>query len=124
MGLHWLARHLGGLIVWTLIITTLALTITAIVGASVGNVALANNTGAGAFLTVLAGGIYGGGYAVARRSQRTTRLDHLEQSVADIQTRVTRVEDEQLADVADTLASMERILAGDRDNVATFRRGS
>lgn len=125
MGLDFLRRHLNAIIVWTLLTGTLALTIIAICGAIVGRASLANNTGAGAFFLALVGGIYGSGYATATHTQRATRLEQVEQSLDDVQTRLTRIEDEQLNSITDTLAEVERALGvNGENNVRSFRRGS
>lgn len=122
MGLGWLTRNLGGIIVWTIIAAVAVLTALALYGVAAGNTALANNTGAGAVLVVISGLIYAGGYVVAKRSHRDDQLQRVENSLDDVRARVTRIEDEQLDSVARVIDDVHQVMTGKggRDNVRQF----
>lgn len=90
------------------------LAVSGIVVAAVGDSMLGSSLGAGAFLAALAGGIYGGGYAVARHTGNRACLRRLEE-------RVARIEDEHLTEVGGVLSEIQQTLNG---NVSRMRRPS
>lgn len=110
MGLNWLTRHAAAIIVWTSVALIAAGIVLASIGGAAGLTSL-TDTGTGLIVGPIMFLIVGGaGYALASLRNREGRLHRLEENITDIQSRVERIESEQLRDTNEALLGIERAL--------------